>query len=469
VDSDEDAVRISKQLFPTAQIARRDFFQVEAQEIGLFDAVVGNPPFIRYQTFAGQARLRALRQAEKAGVKIPQLASSWAPFLVHAIGLVKPGGRLAMVVPAELGHAKYARHVLNFVAQQFAKVQVYMFRKKLFPDLSEDTFLLFAEERGGVCQWFGVSAFSDIEEARLGPCIETPVDIGAITAGHTRLSHYLLSTRARGLYQRLAHENGIMRLGEVADVGIGYVTGCNEYFHVTAADAWDWGLGRTYLKPCVTSLGSYRGLSYRGSDWQAMRDSGEKAFLLSLPPFPLQRFSRGVRKYIQRGEAMDVPGRYKCRVRDPWYSVPHVRSCDAFLSYMSGGLPRLVLNPKKLVAPNTLHLVQFAYGIRGTSVVAGWHSSLTRLSCEMEGHPLGGGMLKLEPTEASRLLVALPKQSDSRRVIQRVDAELRSHGSGSATEIVDSAVLRKRFGLTASECAILRDSAARLESWRMHR
>jgi hypothetical protein len=28
-----------------------------------------------------------------------------------------------------------------------------------------------------------------------------------------------------------------------------------------------------------------------------------------------------------------------------------------------------------------------------------------QLSCEIEGHPLGGGMLKLEPGEAARLIV----------------------------------------------------------------
>ena len=31
-----------------------------------------------------------------------------------------------------------------------------------------------------------------------------------------------------------------------------------------------------------------------------------------------------------------------------------------------------------------------------------------RLSCELEGHPLGGGMLKLEPREATRILFPAP-------------------------------------------------------------
>jgi adenine-specific DNA-methyltransferase len=33
-----------------------------------------------------------------------------------------------------------------------------------------------------------------------------------------------------------------------------------------------------------------------------------------------------------------------------------------------------------------------------------WESSFLKLSCELEGHPLGGGMLKLEPGEANQLV-----------------------------------------------------------------
>jgi hypothetical protein len=37
-----------------------------------------------------------------------------------------------------------------------------------------------------------------------------------------------------------------------------------------------------------------------------------------------------------------------------------------------------------------------------------WDHPLTRLSSELEGHPLGGGMLKVEPREASRILLPGP-------------------------------------------------------------
>jgi hypothetical protein len=41
-----------------------------------------------------------------------------------------------------------------------------------------------------------------------------------------------------------------------------------------------------------------------------------------------------------------------------------------------------------------------------------WSSPITALSCELEGHPLGGGMLKLEPREAGRVVLTDPATCD---------------------------------------------------------
>jgi len=91
------------------------------------------------------------------------------------------------------------------------------------------------------------------------------------------------------------------------------------------------------------------------------------------------------------------------------------------------------------------------------------------MSCELEGHPLGGGMLKLEPSEAENVLVALPYPKDSTQLVDQLDALLRKKDFVAATDLVDYFVLRRRFGLSNSECATLRDAAKQMESWRYHK
>ena len=469
VDLDSGAIAAARSLFPTCRLLKSDFFALGPSELPQFDAVVGNPPFIRYQAFSGAARSAALSRTRDVGVNLARLSSSWAPFVIHSVAFLRPGGRLAMVVPAELGHAQYALEVLRFLAQEFSRIKVCLFRRKLFPHLNEDAFLLLAEGRGTKCGWFSIASYENIEAALSGEEDERPVDLESVKSGRVRLLHYLLSSRVRDLYRYLRDQTCVRRLGDVSDVGIGYVTGANDFFHLSEEEVTRNRVAPKYLRPAVGSLSKQAGLVFRRSDWEIGRREGKKSYLLALPPVREQVLPAGIRSYLDQGRMSQIHLRFKCRVRDPWYSVPHVRQADAFLSYMSGGRPKLVLNPACLVAPNTLHLVRFVDRKYVKSVPAGWYSSLTSLSCEIEGHALGGGMLKLEPTEAERLLIALPKPGDIRRLMERTDFCLREVRAEEAKDLIDRHVLRARLGLSASECAMLADSAALLETWRLRR
>jgi len=374
-----------------------------------------------------------------------------------------------MVVPAELGHAQYAREVLRFLLERFRRISVRMFREKLFPELSEDTFLLLCEDFGDPCTWFSVAAAPSIERIHEADNSELPVDIQALRSGQIRLRHYLVPPKTRHLYACMAEEKGVQKLGDAADVGIGYVTGCNDYFHMTFAEARKWCIPASCLKPAVLTLGDFKGNIFTSADWRKLLESGERAYLLSLPGVSHDRLPRGVVGYLEQGIKLGVQSRFKCRVRNPWYSVPHARTPHAFLSYMSGQTPKLVGNRANLVAPNTLHLVQFAKSCKPSHFLVGWYSSLTKLSCELEGHALGGGMLKLEPSEAEKVLVALPYPADAARLAEELDRSLRAGETEKALDIADCRILRRRFALSAVECARLRDAAAQLQAWRLHK
>jgi adenine-specific DNA-methyltransferase len=469
VDVDPVALRASHLRACESHLLEGSFFSLRLGDIPSVNAIVGNPPFIRYQTFNGKERVDALRCALDAGVELPKLCSSWAPFLVHAATFLRQGGRLGMVAPAELIHAQYAREVLRFLLRKFGRITVRMFQKKMFQELSEDTVLLLCENFGEPCSWFSITPSACIEDARSDEEHTIPVDIEAIRCGKHRLTRYLLPAKARHLYDGMALERSVMRLGDVADVGIGYVTGCNNYFHLTTSEAKAWRVPSRYLAPAVLSLGDFHGTIFRRSDWEQLRVSGSKTHLLKIPASKAEEVPTALARYIVHGKERRVAEHFKCRVRDTWYSVPHVRVGDAFLSYMSGSSPKLVRNGSGFVAPNTLHIVRFASGRQWRPFVAGWHSSLTRLSCEIEGHPLGGGMLKLEPSEAERVLVAVPYPKDTTDLVTELDRLLREKNSPAAQDLADRSVLRRRLGLSKSECVVLCDAAGQLGNWRMHK
>lgn len=307
-----------------------------------------------------------------------------------------------------MGHAKYGNQVISFLMSQFSHIRICLFRQKLFPELSEDTFLLLAEGKGSTCHWLSVCAFESIEEALSGDKEGLPVDLDAIRSGRARLFHYLLSPRVRGLYRYLAEQRSIIRLGDAADVGIGYVTGANDFFHLSEHEARSLKIPGKYLLKSIGSLRDHRGLTFRMSDWNSVRGRGIKSFLLTLPVSSERNLPGTVRRYLEQGRTAQIHLRFKCRVRDPWFSVPHIRKADAFLSYMFGSRPRLVLNPAGFVAPNTLHLVRFTERKDAGSIVAAWNSSLTNLSCELEGHALGGDYSNLSRQKPKGFLLDCP-------------------------------------------------------------
>ena len=148
IEQDAFSASTAMERAPWALVHEGDFFGWASETSERFECAAGNPPFIRYQTFKGPVRARALGFCRELGAEFNGLASSWAPFLVATASLLKQGGRIAFVVPAEIGHAPYAAPLLEYLIANFTKVQLVAVREKLFPDLSEDCWLLYADGYG---------------------------------------------------------------------------------------------------------------------------------------------------------------------------------------------------------------------------------------------------------------------------------------------------------------------------------
>ena len=245
------------------------FFAWAARTRERCECAASNPPFIRYQTFKGEVRRRALELCAGLGAKFSGLTASWAPFLVATASLLKLGGRMAFVVPASIGHAPYAAPLLDYLIEHFDVVRITAIRTKLFPELSE------------------------------------------------------CSTRV--------------------------VSG---------------GVRRSCVSPCSTT-----------SSFKPTASPCETTWV----PVPEWR------------------GSWNRRLRP--YLLP---------ANMSGRAPSLVRNSAAATCTNAVHSVRVRHRKAVRRIIQDWDTPFVRLSCELEGHPLGGGMLKLEPREATKIVFPAP-------------------------------------------------------------
>ncbi|MFM7200369.1 MAG: N-6 DNA methylase [Myxococcota bacterium] len=490
-----------------------DFFSLSPQTLEV-DAVVGNPPYIRYQRFTGAMRARARMCAQAQGVELSGLASAWAPFVVHAVSMMRAGARLALVIPQELLQAQYARPVLRYLSAQFERVLLLTFTRRLFPQLSEETLLLLGDTRRTSSsasptenlfrlELTEPSELTQLDERQLSKA--QPLALAGLLSGQARALSAWLPEDTQRLYQQLSRHTHVQQLGEVAEVQLGYVSGHNAFFHLDEATRQQHELPLAVLAPAVLRGRALRGLRLTPADWQQGLNEGSTGWLLRLSTDWQQQLThqeiQAVERYLSEGARQGVPLGYKCRMRSPWYRVPSVQAPDALLTYMSGDAPRLVLNAplvegKAGVVPNTIHAVQLrrVLPLNPALLVMSWWSSLTRLSVELEGHALGGGMLKLELREARAVRLALPPSAhfspglfspalfspalfspalpsdpacSSPALLELVEQYVREGQLTQAQALADHVLLEKGLGLEPATVAVLAAGAQLLRQRRL--
>jgi len=293
-------------------------------------------------------------------------------------------------------------------------------------------------------------------------------------AAQEKWLRYLLQPDDYALYTDLVKSIGLVDLKEVARVDIGVVTGNNAYFLLTAEEVHRWQIEPRFQVKAIHRAQDLPGAVLTVEDWRELRRRNRKCYLLktNAPPDELCRYHAGA--YITHGVQQRVPCAFKCRTREPWYAVPSVYLSDAFLTYMSNKLPRLVLNEAKAVSTNTIHRVTFVWkdDLRSKAFIASFYNTLTMLSAELVGRSYGGGVLKLEPSEAERIKVFRPPDElaeDLALLLPKVDQLLRAKAFDEVLQTVDRAILRRRLKVDANTLDRLSQSYRSLRQKRLMR
>jgi len=230
------------------------------------------------------------------------------------------------------------------------------------------------------------------------------------------------------------------------------------------------------LLPVLTKANRIRGAVFTEHDLLDLRQTDSKCYLLRIPPDADVSTDSDLKSYIERGRSQSIHSSFqKCRDRWPWYSVPYSQAPDLFLTSMSGKRSRLCVNEAGVNCTNTIHQVSLGDRRLTKACAASFYSSLTGASMELAGRSYGGGLMKLEPSDAKSLLLpnlALLGKSGIARLealLPRIDAELRMERAQTVWEELDRLILVESLGLTIDQCNMLQEECVRLQSRRMNR
>ena len=432
-----------------------------------FDAIIGNPPFVRYQNFPEEHRAMAFSLMQQVGLHPTRLTNTWVPFLAISALLLAENGRLAMVIPAELLQVNYAAELRLFLGQHLTNITLITFKKLVFDNIQQEVVLLLGEKRNAANTGIEIIELAGMDELVHYQHQAFPTSkLKEMDHSNEKWTMYFLTEPELGLLRSLKTSTNLTIARDIIDVDVGVVTGLNEFFVLTPAQVNNYALAK-HTQRIVGRSAQLQGTIFSENDWLASAEKQLPTYLLSPPNEKFDNLPETLKVYISEGEEKGWNKGYKCRIREKWYIVPSLWVPPAFMLRQIHHYPKIVVNSAAATCTDTIHRVRLRNGVPARIIAAAFLNSLTFAFAEITGRSYGGGVLELEPNEAERL--PLPLLNADKLNLEELDGLLRQGDIYAVLAITDEVLLKQGLGLSKTEIQTLRAIWEKLRDRRINR
>lgn len=242
----------------------------------------------------------------------------------------------------------------------------------------------------------------------------------------------------------------LIPLRELAEINEGKPTGANEFFYVTKEIAQKYKIERRFLKPGL--------MKPRGNTYYELRSEhiGRYFFTADEDKENLKR--TGALAYIKHGEHLKLPSRNTYRNKPDWYKFGARKPAELLIPCGIGDCYYCSLNRAKAISSNSFTEIRL-YNLQHAEIIwAFLNSTLGWLFLEVEGRSgMGGGMLKVDPTDVRKMLVIDPKYQKQSILPRLKEMFIRPVGSveeeleAGDHAILDRYIMEEILGLSQEE------------------
>lgn len=469
-----------------------------SSEFDEFDAVVGNPPYIRQESLYPtkdhfRSHLRSYGRENTSpyydgSKKLSMKSDAYIYFVTHALQFLRDGGRLGFIVPTKWLDTKYGEDFQEFLYEHTKVHAVVGFSSRAFEALV-DTVLLFVERckddeerKATTTDFVRVTGHinpdtleSIAEYEREVPSnrpfhLESHDDYRVVSRrqadlaeeGGQKLGYYLYSPAP---FIPLVDSQWMVELETYADVAFGNKTGANKFFFVDEQDVSQWDIPEKFLQPAVKSIKGINTLVLKDTDLYLLdfndyvnriqnRRSGLRETTDLAKEVKQELINDGyesVKEYIDWGENQGYHQRKSVQSNNPWFNLENLLTPDVLHPVFYNERVFTIDNVGGFAPSNAVQCINLnQYEDVLTAVL---NSTLHKVMLELWGRHEGGGALQLLTYEVSSVPVLNPEVlSEQEREAIRNAGERLVEGHADAQDELDEAILSSiDFKMTADE------------------
>jgi adenine-specific DNA-methyltransferase len=410
VERDAATFQRAKVTAPTGtRLILADYLKSNA---GLFDGIIANPPYVKaHRLEYSEADWRYFE--ERLGTPLDRLTNLYALFLLKIWEDLGPGGRGAVILPAEFLNANFGEEIKQRLVQVIRPAALLIFDPSvsLFADALTTSALVFLQKPppAPAGSWLKrVESVTDAERFMAELSDGNPVHPGADCLDLTTLE-------PRHKWLNALFGAGIAgcpwpkHVGDYFDCTRGIATRANDDFCLRPSELRAHGLTSEDVEPCLTKAADAEGLVFTPAKFNALVAGDRRCFLLN----PLRQVSN-VTRYLALGEQRGIPRRHLPSHRRVWYLPEKRPPADILVSVFSRGYPKFILN---LSGAKNLTCFHGLYAKPGFETLPPLmtlflNTSAGRRSFAGVNRFYGDGLHKVEPRDVEQMpCPAMPKLS----------------------------------------------------------
>ncbi|MDX1615077.1 MAG: N-6 DNA methylase [Candidatus Promineifilaceae bacterium] len=455
VELDPSAAQQAAATLPQAHIITGDFFTLEPWSAQPFDAVVGNPPYVRAEWFeqlqaqaqqlaifddrqqqdeeesgvaSNPARSRTTHQIQAAA--LGRRAGLHAYFFVHSTAFLRQGGRLGFVVSNSWLDVAYGQRLKQYLLEHYKILALIESNvERWFSQAKVNTCVIVLERceineqrrsnrvrlvqlRRPLAELIPYEVgtrerLSHLERlsARLLPASDgASSDLSVRVVEQTALSaseRWGVALRAPAVQRRGTRQTPARPLADWLTVKRGHTSGANAFFYLDRETAAEWAIEAQFLRPLLKSLRSVNGRQVGAQDC---------AFQLLSIDSSDDLTGTAAEAYVRHGEAQGLHRRRTCANRTTWYRLPPLARPDLLLAkgvWARHFAPQLM---ESLQFDQQLYGLYLHEGVDALTAVALLNSAWFALQLELHGRVnLGEGVLWLAAYELAAIRLPDPR------------------------------------------------------------